>query len=106
MRSATVMTCLLMLRLRGSLAAVEPFGKHHALLIVVAQRLIEGMDLGVIFPDHQLKFLNTASAEPVVRRGHDHATVAFVAMIGIDRDVIDPAAMAIMTNQRRRHEAA
>src|ERR1700694_2024989 len=95
MRSETVISCLLIFDYGVGSAASEPFGKHHALLIVVAERLVEGMDLGVVAPDHELELFDAARTEPILRCGHDQPAVALQAMIGIDGDVIDPAAMAV-----------
>ena len=52
------MSCLLNSRSRRRLAAVEPFGEDHAFLIVVAERRVEGVDLGVISADHELEFFD------------------------------------------------
>src|SRR6266566_7296126 len=87
---------------RRRFAAVEPFGECHALLVVVAELLVEGMDLRVVVPHHELKLHNAARPEPVFRGRHDRTAIALVAMVGIDGNVIDPAAMTIMADQHRR----
>src|SRR5665213_2676112 len=101
MRSETVMRCLPIFRLRCRIAAVEPFGEHHALLVVIAERPVEGVYPGVVAADHELELFDAARPQPVFRRRHDLAAVTFEAMIGIDGDVIDPAAMAVMADQHR-----
>src|SRR6185312_15316682 len=93
-------------RLRRGLAAVEPFGESDALLVVIAERLVEGMDLGVVAADHQLQLGDAARAKPVFRRGHDLAAIILAAMVGIDADVIDPAAVTVMADQHGRHQRA
>ena len=86
--------------------SVEPFGVDDAFLLVITQRVVKRLHLLVVRPYHQLQFFDAALAQPILRRGHDRAAVAFVATVGIDRHVIHPAAMAIVANQHRRHDLA
>src|SRR5580700_9488952 len=104
MRSEMVMSCPFGLRCR--LAAIEPFGVDDALLLEITQRLIEGLHRAVIGAHHLLQLFDAAPAQPVFRGIHHDAAISFVATIGIDGDVIDPAAMAVMSDQNRGDDAA
>src|SRR4051812_31475407 len=104
-RSEMVMIACLkseMGRLWGGLAAVEPFGEGYGLLVVITNRLVESMDLRIVFANHKLKFQYPAGPKPLFGGIHDGPAKALVARLRIDRDVIDPTAMAIVAGHDRR----
>ena len=78
---------------------IEPLGIDDALLLDIIERLIKRLHLGVVGPHHKLQFFDAERPQPVFRGIHDYAAVPLVTTIGIDRDVIDPAAMAVMSDQ-------
>src|SRR5579871_2853304 len=59
------------------------------------------MHLRIIGADHQLHLLHAARPQPVFGRRHDGAAIALETRVGIHRDVIDPAAMAIVARHDR-----
>src|SRR5581483_4921148 len=93
-------------RLRRGIATVEPFGEGRALLVVIAERPIKHVNPGVVAAHHQLQFHDAARAKPILRCGHDLAAVILQTVVGIDADVIDPAAVAVMTDQHRGDQRA
>src|SRR6266567_740232 len=64
------------------------------------------MDLGVIAADHELELFDAARTQPIFRSTHDLSPVALEAMVRVDGNVIDPAAMAVMADQHRGDEGA
>src|SRR5450631_219540 len=105
MRSETVMKNLLKFsRLRRWRAPIEPFGEGHGLLIVIANRSVERVNLHIVLANHELEFQDSAGAQPRFRGVHDRAAKALMAPIRIYCDVVDPAAMAIMADHHRSHD--
>src|SRR6267378_4780601 len=100
-RSEMVMPACRGMRLRCWLAAVEPFGVDDAFLLEITQRLIECLHLAIIRAHHELQLFNAAHPQPVFRSIHDDAPVSLVTIVGIDGDVIDPAAMTVVPDQNR-----
>src|SRR5262249_16068697 len=92
------------MHLRSWLATVEPFGKGDALLIIITQRFVKGVNLRVIGTNHQLQLGDAARAEPILSGVHDVAAIALEAVIGIDSDVIDPATVTVMSDEHRSHQ--
>src|SRR3981189_3631834 len=84
---------------RRQFAAVEPFGENQPRLLAIADRFVEGLHRLVSGPHPQLQFLDAGLAQPTLGRVHDRAAETFLLVGGIDRDVIDPAAMAVMPGQ-------
>src|SRR5665811_1439287 len=105
MRSETLMSCP-WIRLGGWLAPVEPLGVDDAFLLEIIERLIERPHLRVVGSNHELQFFDAARPQPVFRGIHDDTTISLVATIGIDGDVIDPTAMAVVSDQNRGNNAA
>src|ERR1700748_499933 len=81
-------------------SAVEPLGIHDARLLVIADRFIERLHLGVLRPHQQLQLGDAAIPEPVFARIHHRAAMSLAAMIRIHSNVINPAAVALMTDHR------
>ena len=83
---------------RRRLAAVEPFGEDDAFLLVIADRFVERLHL-LLSGAPSVAVFRCRLAQPVFGRVHDRAAISLVAMVGIDGDVIDPAAMAVVADQ-------
>src|ERR1700753_3293061 len=78
--------------------AVEPLGIHDARLLVITDRFIERLHLGVLRPHQQLQLGDAGIAEPGFGCIHHRTAMSLAAMIRIDRDIVDPAAVALMAN--------
>src|ERR1043166_2470647 len=96
-RSETVMKKFLSFQpSRCRFAAVEPFGVDDAVLFGIIEGLVEGLHLGIVTPHQELHLRDALSAQPVLRGRHHGPAKTAAAMIRIDADVIDPAAMAVV----------
>ncbi|GCC47984.1 hypothetical protein chiPu_0031919, partial [Chiloscyllium punctatum] len=94
------------IRSRRRFAAVEPFGQHYRGRFLIAERLVERARLGVLPPHQQLQLRHAGGTQPVLGCGHHDAAQALALAGGVDRDVVDPAAMAVMTDHRGRDDRA
>src|SRR5436190_24084468 len=92
-RSEIVMQTFPSLSLRRP---VDPFGEDNGVGFFIADGLVEGAGLHMLAPDQQLQFRHAGRAQPGLGGVHDGAAKAFPLAVGIDGDVIDPAAMAVM----------
>src|SRR3954447_12734718 len=104
MRSEMVMGSISVVWSRN--AAVEPLLEHHRGRFLKAQRLIERIGLHILAADQELQLQDARVAQPAFRRCHDDAAKAELAAVGIDGDVIDPAAMTVMADHDGGYDRA
>jgi hypothetical protein len=83
------------------IAAIEPFRQHYARLIEITERLIERPHFVVVGPDHQHCLGDTTRRQPLLGSPHHRAAMAVPLLQGIDREIIKPAAVAIVPDHDR-----
>jgi len=78
--------------------AVEPLRIDDALLRRVAEPVVERAHACVVRPHHQLNFFDALLAQPILGCRHDGAAEILPLPRRIDRDVIDPTAVAVVSD--------
>ena len=71
-----------------------------------AERLVERLHLRIVRPHHQHDLGDAELAQPVLGSRHDDAALTLALRVGIDRHVVDPAAVAVVTDHRGRDDCA
>src|SRR5262245_32395769 len=94
------------LRFLRCLPPVDPFGEDDGVGLFIADRAVERAGLRVLAADQQLQFRQAGGAQPGLGSVHDGAAKTLLPAIGIDGDVIDPAAMAVMADHGGRRDRA
>src|SRR3954452_17141029 len=82
--------------------AVEPAAHHHYRLRVIAEPGIKPGRFGIGIADHQLDLAYPALLQPRFGAAHQPASETKAPMRRSDCEIIDPAAMPVMTD----HDAA
>src|SRR5579864_1553411 len=86
----------------SALGAVEPAAHHHDRLPRIAEAVVEAENLGVAVAHHQLQFADAARLQPTLSRTHQPLADPGMPAFTGNREVIDPAAVAVMPD----HDAA
>ncbi len=79
----------------------QPLGIDRARLPAIAEMGVESLRRGVVRTHHQLGLRAVALDQEALRRLGQRPAVALAAMLGVDREIVEPPAMAVETDHDR-----
>jgi hypothetical protein len=84
--------------------SAQALGHDDHVIVPVAQRVVERDHRIVLGADHEVDLGHVARGQPRLARAHHRPPMTAAALIGTDREVVDPAAVPVVADHRRGHE--